>query len=107
MSFNFEQLNGIGVLKLYGDHTFRNAANVKKAFFVALSNSEHLIVDFKDVSKIDDFFMDQVSSLRNISRKSKKKLTIINFHPALIEKKEDQAGQQERYQEMMLSWPEL
>ncbi|MBF0559896.1 MAG: hypothetical protein HQL08_14075 [Nitrospirae bacterium] len=55
MSYDFEQFKGIGVLKLYGDYTCRNAANVKKAFFVALSNSEHLIVDFEGVSKIDDF----------------------------------------------------
>lgn len=86
MSFNFEELNGIGVLKLCGEYTCRHAANVKKAFFVALSNSEHLIVDFKDVSKIDDFFVDQVSSLRKISRKARKKLTIINFRPAVFEK---------------------
>ena len=86
MSFNFEQFNGIGVLNLYGDYTCRNAANVKKAFFVGLSNSEHLIVDFKGVSEIDDFCVDQISSLRKISGRSMKKLTIINLHPGIARK---------------------
>lgn len=107
MSYDFEQFKGIGVLKLFGDYTCRNAANVKKAFFVALSNSEHLIVDFEGVSKIDDFFVDQVSSLRKISRKSRKKLTIINFRPAIFEKKEEQPEEPEQYQEKMLLFAEI
>ena len=101
MSFNFEQLNGFGILKLYGDYTARNAASVIKAFFVGLDNSEHLIMDFKEVSKIDGFFIDQFYSLKNISRRLKKKLTIINFHPAIFDKKEEQPEQQEHYKEKL------
>src|SRR5271169_264753 len=86
MSFNFEQHNGFGVLKLFGSFTSRNAAKLKKAFFVGLSNSEHLIMDFKGVSETDDFFSEQILSLKKISGKAKKKLTIINcqhIRPAL------------------------
>ncbi len=80
MSFNFEQHNGFGVLKLYGKFTSGNAAKLKKAFFVGLSNSEHLIMDFKDVSETDEFFVEQILCLQKISGKAKKKLTIINCH---------------------------
>jgi anti-anti-sigma regulatory factor len=89
MPFTFEESNSVGVLKLYGDFTARNASNVKKAFFVGLSNSEHLVMDLKGVSKIDDFFMDQIFSLKKISTKHKKRLTIINLHPGIFEKKEE------------------
>jgi len=80
MFFNFEQHNGFGVLKLFGNFTSGNAAKLKKAFFVGLSNSEHLIMDFKGVAETDDFFAEQILSLMKISGKAKKKLTIINCH---------------------------
>ncbi|MGD0282036.1 MAG: STAS domain-containing protein [Dissulfurispiraceae bacterium] len=107
MSFNFEQFNDIGILKLYGDFTSRNAAIIIKAFFVGLGNSEHLIMDFRYVSKIDDFFVDQIFSLKKISRRSSKKLTIINLHPAIYEKHAEQSQRQEQYQAKVSSLLEM
>ncbi len=80
MFFSFQQHNGFGVLKLFGDFTSRNASKLKKAFIVGLSNSEHLIMDFRGISKIDDLFMKEIASLKEISVRAEKKLTIINFH---------------------------
>lgn len=89
MTFTFEKNNSVGILKLYGDFTARNASNVKKAFFVGLSNSEHLVLDLQGVSKIDDYFADQIFSLKKISTRHKKRLTIFNLHPAVFHKKEE------------------
>jgi anti-anti-sigma regulatory factor len=80
MFFNYEQYNGFGVLRLFGGFTSRNAAKLKKAFFIGFTNSEHLIMDFKGISEVDDFFAEQVLSLKKISGKAKKKLTIINSY---------------------------
>jgi anti-anti-sigma regulatory factor len=107
MSFNFEQFNGIGILKLSGDFTCRNASKILKALFVGLGNSEHLIIDFRDVSKIDDFFVDQIFLLKKICRRSGKKLTIINLHPAIFEQEEEQSKPQEQYQAKVSSLLEM
>ena len=86
MPFIFEQNNGIGILKFYGDLTSDSAHMVKKVFFVALSNADQLIVDIKDVSKIGDFFTDQIYLVKKISKRLKKKFTMVNFPAEIFEK---------------------
>lgn len=76
--YEFEQFDCVGVLKLFGDLTFRSPGEVGKAFLMSIGNSDHLVVDFKGVSKVDAVFVRHMKTLRHVTQKMRKSLTTIN-----------------------------
>lgn len=79
MTFDFEQKMQIGLLKLYGELTGHNIREARKAFLIALSNTDHVIVDFAGVLKIDRSFADHFKQTRTVSRRLGKKMTPVNI----------------------------
>lgn len=56
-----------------------------KAFLIALSNTDHVIVDFAGVLKIDRSFADQFKQARTVSRRLGEKMTPVNISHRLLE----------------------
>ena len=83
MTFDFEQKMHIGLLRLHGELTGHNIREMRKALLIALSNTDHVIVDFAGVLKIDRSFADHFKHTRAVSRRLGKKMTPVNISQGL------------------------
>lgn len=83
MTFDFEQKMHIGLLRLYGELTGHNIREMRKALLIALSNTDHVIVDFAGALKIDRSFADHFRRTRAASRKIGKRMTPVNISQGL------------------------
>jgi anti-anti-sigma regulatory factor len=75
--FNFKQYTGnTGVLTLHGDLTAQRAEELREAFLMSIDQSDHLIINMDKVSMIDDFCLQQIKVVRNISKRLNKRITV-------------------------------
>ncbi|MBF0567544.1 MAG: STAS domain-containing protein [Nitrospirae bacterium] len=72
------QLSKSGELRISGDVTILNAAEVKDAVLGALKNSKNVTIDIKGIEGVDLSFLQIYFAARHSAEASKKGLSLIN-----------------------------
>jgi anti-anti-sigma regulatory factor len=92
LNFNFEKSGDLGLLIFDGELTEERISRLKEALMISMHNAEHVVVDFKQVTKIDPVCISLFSLLCKKSKKLKKRLTLIGMQPETYKQMEEDQG---------------
>lgn len=89
LKFQFEQYNGTGVLRLQGNLTSHRADELREALLMSVDNSDHLMLNFEKVTRIDNFCVEQIKTIKRISKRLNKRFTMVSLNSDLMDMIDD------------------
>lgn len=92
MNFRFEKSGGFGLLSFDGELTVECADRLKEALMVSMDNAEHLVISFKNVTKIDCICLRLFCNAYRKSERLRKRLTLTGISPEMYKRVEEFIG---------------
>jgi anti-anti-sigma regulatory factor len=82
--FKFERTGGIGLLHFSGEVTVEDSENLRKGFLVSFESSDHVVLNFTNVTKLDAGCFKIFCSAYRIFTRCNKQLSIIGLGPKVF-----------------------
>ncbi len=91
-NFIYRREGDFGVLTFFGDITRDRKEELQEALIVSIHHSERLIVNFKRVTKLDAFCLQQICIAHRMARKMKKRLILTGHYTKIFRSAAQKAG---------------
>jgi anti-anti-sigma regulatory factor len=91
-NFIYRHEGNFGFLTFFGNITADREDELREALIVSIHNSESLVVNFKRVTKLDAYCLQQICIAHRIARKMKKRLVLTGHYTEIFRRAAHEAG---------------